>query len=161
MKAILLEPTTVDTMVVQCENYTKHGIPTGWFASREFKLDDEELNFMNHLSREDQKRIWKAHFDTGRCVPCMIDEWRDSNKFPRVGLEDPASVMVLPQRKSVVEEKMAAIFEDYHPSGRAPATPRETPGVSDTSNALQKLLQLILAIERYFASLFSGKKAED
>src|ERR1700730_2047236 len=109
MSLTLLEPTTTDSMVVQCANYSKHGIPTGWFASREFKLDDDELNFMNHLSREDQRRIWKVHFDTGRCVPCMIDEWRASNSFPSVGLTDPERVMVSPQRQSLVDEKMAAI----------------------------------------------------
>ncbi|MFI5421148.1 MAG: hypothetical protein ACHQ1H_09310 [Nitrososphaerales archaeon] len=151
MHATLVEPTTFDPMVVECANYSKHGIPTGWFASREFKLDDEELYFMNHLSREDQRRIWKAHFDTGRCVPCLIDEWIDSHRFP--SLEIPvASLEVLPQRKEpaafypgyskLIAEKVDKIFE-----------PDEAP-----PNILQRLLQLILAVERCIASCFSSKK---
>ena len=164
MSLTLLEPTTTDSMVVQCANYSKHGIPTGWFASREFKLDEEELYFMNHLSREDQRRIWKLHFDTGRCVPCMIDEWRASNKFPSVSFEVPESsrIAASPQQKRFVEEKMAAIFEGYEPARPKKAGKVQKLSDSDENdpNVLQRLLELILAVQRCLASCFSNKKSE-
>ena len=148
MNAILLEPTTVDTMVVQCENYSKHGIPTGWFASREFKLNDDELNFMNHLSREDQKRIWKIHFDTGRCVPCMIDEWRDSNKFPSVTVDVPAASRVLgTSQQKDIEKELAAVYGEFHFSNLDAAALEKVYTAldqkEDSVSIVQRLIQLI------------------
>jgi len=154
MSLTLLEPTTMDAMVVQCENYSKHGIPTGWCASREFKLDEDELNFMNHLSREDQKRIWKIHFDTGRCVPCMIDEWRDSNRFPSIARSAPIEsyALVIP-KKERTEEKMKPYGPYRNPGPETPS--KDAVPDNDSANILQKLLQLILALERAIAGCFS------
>lgn len=152
-------------MVVECANYSKHGIPTGWFASREFKLDDDELRFMNQLSREDQRRIWKVHFDTGRCVACLIDEWKTLNRFPTVELEEvlegasfagvshpdlqkPAPVYgeynYRPSRDVLIQNKIQEIFDE----------------TEDNPSVLQRLIQLILEVERYLASCFSKKKED-
>ncbi|MDA4131130.1 MAG: hypothetical protein OK457_10205 [Thaumarchaeota archaeon] len=63
-----------EMMIVECANEGKHGIPTGWYASREFKMNDQETSFWSTLTKDEQIKLWNTHFDTGRCLLCLIDE---------------------------------------------------------------------------------------
>jgi hypothetical protein len=74
MNNLSSKTVNMEMMIVECSNVAKHGIPTGWYASREFKLDDKETEFWNTLSKEEQIKLWNTHFDSGVCLLCLIDE---------------------------------------------------------------------------------------
>jgi hypothetical protein len=116
----------MDMMIVQCYNSSKHVIPTGWYGSREFKLDDDQTSFFNSLSNEERSIMWKNHFDTGKCLLCSIDERRaqsfeETNQIllrlfngpamstsPVTGFSTSRSSIASSARKPVREKKIAA-----------------------------------------------------
>jgi len=157
MKAAVVMASTIDMMVVECENVSKHGIPTGWAGSREFKLDDEELFFMNTLPTEEQKKIWDIHFGTGRCVACLIDERRGLNRSPSQQKEIEVLSQIALQMKTLQEQKGE---EEYHLTREETLEEIRNFRAKQENHVsfLEKLIQLFKALERCISGGFHKKK---
>lgn len=164
MAAQALKMAELDMMVVQCANYSKHGIPTGWWGSREFKLDEDELHYMNALPLSEQKKIWDVHFETGKCVSCLVDERRlgkmDFQPEPmevRVG----SCVALIAPKSSLQKEDTIGLY------GEVPVisgiSEYDIPEIrrredEDEASFLERLLEFLVAIKRYLEGCFGRKE---